>query len=104
MAVANLSSNDQNDNQVQNSFVLDYNVLNWLRFRQTISFQYLNRKRNQYLPSDAIGTDWLNDLTIKVDQGITTLTGTVADQPALHGLLVKIRDLGLPLLSVEYIT
>jgi len=49
-------------------------------------------------------SDWLDDLTIKIGRGTTTLTGTVADQPALHGLLVKIRDLGLPLLSVEYIT
>ena len=39
VAVANLSMNDKNDNQVQNSFVLDYNVLPWMRFKQTISFQ-----------------------------------------------------------------
>jgi len=32
--------------------------------------------------------------------GTTTLTITVADQPALHGLLIKIRDLGLELVSV----
>ncbi len=32
--------------------------------------------------------------------GITTLTGSVADQSALHGVLMKIRDLGLPLISV----
>jgi hypothetical protein len=32
--------------------------------------------------------------------GETTLSGQVADQPALHGLLAKVRDLGLPLLSV----
>jgi hypothetical protein len=32
---------------------------------------------------------------------ITTLSGTVADQAALHGVLARIRDLGLPLLSVE---
>jgi hypothetical protein len=31
----------------------------------------------------------------------TLLTGPVADQAALHGLLLKIRDLGLPLLSVQ---
>jgi hypothetical protein len=47
-------------------------------------------------------SDWLDDLLIHVDQGMTTLTGAIADQPALHGLLVKIRDLGLPLISVEY--
>ena len=48
-------------------------------------------------------SDWLNDLTIHVQGGMTTLSGTVSDQPALHGLLVKIRDLGLPLISVEYV-
>lgn len=42
-------------------------------------------------------------LTWKRDRGITTLTGWVADQAALHGLLVTIRDLGLPLLSVVYL-
>lgn len=40
-------------------------------------------------------------MLILVDDGITTLTGEVADQPALHGLLTRIRDLGLPLLSVN---
>lgn len=32
---------------------------------------------------------------------VTSLTGTVTDQPALHGLLARIRDLGLPLLLVK---
>ena len=35
--------------------------------------------------------------------GETVLTGPVADQAALHGLLSKIRDLGLPLLSIKRI-
>ncbi|MBN1639954.1 MAG: hypothetical protein JXA09_01870 [Anaerolineae bacterium] len=48
-------------------------------------------------------SDWLNDLAIQVEGGITTLTGKVADQPALHGLLIKIRDLGLPLISIEHL-
>jgi hypothetical protein len=34
---------------------------------------------------------------------VTELTGTVSDQPALFGLLCHIRDLGLPLVSVEYL-
>ena len=34
-------------------------------------------------------------------ENTTVLTGRVADQPALHGLLVKIRHLGLPLVSVN---
>ena len=46
-------------------------------------------------------TDWLEGLTITPeDNGETLLTGPVADQAALHGLLGKVRDLGMPLLSV----
>ena len=48
-------------------------------------------------------SDWLNDLAMHVQDGKTTLSGTISDQPALHGLLAKIRDLGLPLVSVEYL-
>jgi hypothetical protein len=44
---------------------------------------------------------WFEGLRIASDQaGQTTITGPVADQAALHGLLAKVRDLGLPLLSV----
>ena len=49
-------------------------------------------------------SEWLDGLTvIHKEDGTTVLTGLVADQPALHGLLIKIRDLGLPLLSVQRI-
>ena len=45
--------------------------------------------------------DWFEGLTITVeDNGETLLTGPVIDQAALHGLLKKVRDLGMPLLSV----
>ena len=47
-------------------------------------------------------SDWFDGFTItRVDGGETMLVGTVADQAALHGMLHKIRDLGLPLLSVQ---
>ena len=46
-------------------------------------------------------TDWFDGLTITLDDnGETLLTGPVADQAALHGLLKKVRDVGMPLLSV----
>ena len=46
-------------------------------------------------------TDWFEGLTITLeDNGETLLTGLLADQAALHGLLKKVRDVGLPLLSV----
>ena len=45
--------------------------------------------------------DWFEDLTITAqDLGETLLTGPVVDQAALHGLLRKVCDLGMPLLSV----
>ena len=45
---------------------------------------------------------WFEGLTItREDNGDTRLTGPVVDQAALHGLLRKVRDLGLPLVSKE---
>ena len=45
--------------------------------------------------------DWFDGLTVAPqDNGDTLLTGPVVDQAALHGLLRKVRDLGLPLLAV----
>ena len=45
-------------------------------------------------------TDWFGGLTITLqDNGDTLLTGPVPDQAALHGLLRKVRDLGMPLIS-----
>lgn len=50
---------------------------------------------------DARWADWFEGLTITaLDNGETLITGSVADQAALHGLLKKVRDLSLPLLSV----
>ena len=46
--------------------------------------------------------DWFGDVTIVLeDNGETLLTGEVIDQSALHGLLRKVRDLGMPLVSVN---
>lgn len=44
---------------------------------------------------------WFEDLQIKNDGSQTVISGLVADQPILHGLLVKVRDLGLCLISVR---
>lgn len=47
-------------------------------------------------------TNWFGGLTITLeDNGETLLTGPVVDQAALHGLLRKVRDVGMPLLSVS---
>jgi hypothetical protein len=47
-------------------------------------------------------TDWFSGLAITLeDNGDTLLTGLIVDQAALHGLLRKVRDLGMPLISVS---
>lgn len=49
--------------------------------------------------------EWFEGLAITLeDNGCTLLTGPVLDQAALYGLLRKVRDLGMPLLSVIYLT
>ena len=45
-------------------------------------------------------SEWFEDLTITHVDDDTVLTGAIADQAALYGLLAKLRDLGLPLVSV----
>ncbi len=47
---------------------------------------------------------WFDGLRVSSDEpGHTTIAGPVGDQAALHGLLAKVRDLGLPLVSVRRI-
>ena len=53
---------------------------------------------------DNIWSTWLEHMAIKHDaDGTTLLTGPIAGQAALHGLLIKIRDLGLPMLSLTQV-
>ena len=50
-------------------------------------------------------SDWFGGLAIHLQEdGTTLLVGPVVDQAALHGVIARIRDLGLPLLSVRRAT
>jgi hypothetical protein len=49
-------------------------------------------------------SDWFDGMTItRLDNGETLIEGPIVDQAALHGMLNHIRDLGLPLLTVDRI-
>jgi hypothetical protein len=55
---------------------------------------------------DPSWSDWFDGMTLEVESQedgllVTTLTGVVLDQAALHGLLNRVRDLDLPLLAVQ---
>ena len=74
--------------------------------------QTFEGKRNQHLyyeirlkgHLDARWADWFDGLTITLEEdGDTLLSGPVTDQAALHGLLKKVRDLGMPLVSVSQV-
>jgi hypothetical protein len=53
---------------------------------------------------DSEWSEWFDGFNITLmDNGETILTGPIVDQTALHGVLIKIRDLGLPLLSLARI-
>jgi len=52
---------------------------------------------------DARWESWFEGMTITPGDDETILSGTVADQSALHSLLLRIRDLGLPLIAVNQI-
>jgi hypothetical protein len=51
---------------------------------------------------DSRRSEWFGGLTMtNLESGETILTGPIVDQPALYGVLAKIRDLSLPLISVQ---
>ena len=52
---------------------------------------------------DARWQAWFDGMTITASDDETLIRGTVADQAALHSLLTRIRDLGLPLVAVNQI-
>ena len=50
-------------------------------------------------------SSWFEDLALTyTDQDETVLSGSVADESALYGLIARLRDLGLALVSVEYLS
>ncbi len=53
---------------------------------------------------DLTWSDWFGGFTLTPQNGETVLEGEVIDQATLHGILAKINDLGLVILSVEKIT
>jgi len=87
VAVANLGKQDFARNSLQNTFTLRYKLTDWLNFRETVSFQYSGTKSKNYLPYNALGTDWLAWTINKAEEGnnssssINTETQITFDAP-----------------------
>ncbi len=60
---------------------------------------YLVKVRGQL---DKQWSDWFGEMLLMTEGEMTVMVGKIQDQAALHALLVRIRDLGLPLILVEY--
>lgn len=60
IAVSNLSKNDVQGNLIQNNFIINYNIFDWLKIKESISFSYVNDKGKRFIPSSALGADWLS--------------------------------------------
>jgi hypothetical protein len=76
-----MTGHDRHDDRGEPSLVLQIRLKGWL---------------------DAPGTTWFGGLAVTLTaDGDTLLTGPVADQAALHGLLKKVRDQGLTLLAIN---
>jgi TonB-linked SusC/RagA family outer membrane protein len=61
VAIAELSQRDVGINRFNNSYRFNYRINSWLRFEETVTFQYQNQKNMEFLPYTAIGADWLNN-------------------------------------------
>ena len=46
-------------------------------------------------------SDWFDDFEVTADGATSRLVGTIADQAALHGVLGRLRDLGIPILDIH---
>ncbi len=76
--------------------------------KQTFDEKHNQHQRYEIRLRGHLDTRWASQfegLTITLEEdGDTLLTGPVPDQAALHGLLKRVRDLGLPLISVNPVT
>ncbi len=87
VAIANLDKNNHRENHLQNTFRLRYNLTDWLTLSETVSFQYKGYKDQNYIPYNALGTDWLAWTVNKAEEsnnmesGIRTETQLSFDSP-----------------------
>ena len=69
VAVATLGRSDRKSNGLENTYMIQYRITDWLIFRETISFQFGGSKSTDFIPYSAIGADWLQNNNNRVNEG-----------------------------------
>lgn len=87
VALANLGKNDNKYTKLENTFLLQYRLNDWLTLRETISFQFQGTKINTIIPYNSIGADWINSYVNRaeernnLDQALRTETQLAFNSP-----------------------
>ncbi len=68
VAIAKLGKSNELANYLQNNFTLSYSINRWLKFRETLSFQFDGKKQKKFTPYNALGTEWLGWRVNKIDE------------------------------------
>jgi TonB-linked SusC/RagA family outer membrane protein len=92
VAVARLGKNDKNENSLENTFRLKYNINDWLIFKETVSFQYSGSKENNFLPYNAIGSDWLAWTVNKAEEGNSLYSSFKTETQLVFDVPFKTED------------
>lgn len=85
VAVAKLGRRDEDFSKLENTFILQYRLNDWLTLRETISFQYAGTKDKKFLPYNAIGADWLDWQINKAEEGNSLNQGIVTETQLAFG-------------------
>jgi TonB-linked SusC/RagA family outer membrane protein len=87
VAVANLGQDIRETHQLGNTFMLQFRLGDILTFRESVTFQYLGKTQNTFLPYNAIGADWLSSAinsageSNNINQGLRTETQLIFASP-----------------------
>ena len=92
VAVARLGKNDRSENSLENTFRLKYNFTDWLIFKETVSFQYTGTKFSNYLPYNAVGTDWLAWTVNKAEESNNQSSSIKTESSVVFDVPLKTED------------
>lgn len=92
VAVARLGKNDRSENSLENTFRLKYNFTDWLIFKETVSFQYTGTKFSNFLPYNAVGTDWLAWTVNKAEESNNQSSSIKTESSVVFDIPLKTED------------